>query len=328
MRVRILDLDGSLTSQHRLFDGRTTYHDLRTWGRRIRLACRFRRFRKCERALTNLLGEPCDNEPWITLYGSGDFHHFSLALLRRMQEPCNLLILDKHPDWMRGVPLLHCGTWVAHALRLPCIRRVFHLGGDLDFDNAFRWLAPWKALRSKQVVVMPAIRRFSRGAWARIDHDTLRPMSWLPLVQERLRELLAPYHEDLARLPLYISLDKDVLRAEDATVNWDSGHLNLSEVQAILSTFLALCRRPCGMDVVGDWSPIDVQGGLRHLLHRIEHEPMQVDPVDAAGRNEATNLAILETVRATLAARPSLQRSEDAINCNRRSSSSAWSIAS
>ena len=33
--------------------------------------------------------------------------------------------------------------------------------------------------------------------------------------------------------PLYISLDKDVLRADYAPVNWDSGHLREAEVNAV-----------------------------------------------------------------------------------------------
>src|SRR5262249_54857056 len=137
---------------------------LREWGPRVRLACRFGVFRRFEQELaTRLASEaapakkgtgplesqvPSPFSPAVTLYGSGDFHHVSLALVRRLKEPCNLLVLDNHPDWMRAVPLLHCGTWLYHAARLPQVRRVFHAGGDVDFDNAYRRLAPWPELRS------------------------------------------------------------------------------------------------------------------------------------------------------------------------------------
>ena len=63
--------------------------------------------------------------------------------------PFNLLVLDKHPDWMRGIPFLHCGTWLHHALQLPTLNRVIHCGGDLDFDNAYRWLAPWREIKDR-----------------------------------------------------------------------------------------------------------------------------------------------------------------------------------
>src|SRR5262249_35571478 len=99
-------------------------------------------------------------DPAVTLYGSGDFHHVTLALLARVDRPFNLLVLDNHPDWMRAIPFLHCGTWLRHALRLPNLRRVFHCGGETDFDNGYRRLAPWAEIASGRVVVLPARRRF------------------------------------------------------------------------------------------------------------------------------------------------------------------------
>jgi hypothetical protein len=60
------------------------------------------------------------------------------------------------------------------------------------------------------------------------------------------------------------------------------------------------------MDVVGDWSPVRLSGPLRRLLHLTEHPPLAVDARDAARRNEALNLALLDHVsrcRARLAAR-------------------------
>jgi len=80
-----------------------------------------------------MLGGAADDEPHMTFYGSGDFHHVSLALLRRLREPFNLLVLDNHPDWMRGVPFLHCGTWLRHASLLPMGAAHLPLGGEVDF---------------------------------------------------------------------------------------------------------------------------------------------------------------------------------------------------
>jgi hypothetical protein len=70
------------------------------------MACRLGKFARFERALAGFLGSDTDREPALTLFGSGDFHHVSLALLRRLQQPFNLLVIDKHPDWMRAIPFL------------------------------------------------------------------------------------------------------------------------------------------------------------------------------------------------------------------------------
>src|SRR5262245_16379115 len=168
MDARILDLDGALIPQHMLAGLPHEVCLLGGWGPRIRLGCSFRRFRQFEQALARLLGSAVDDRPRLTFFGSGDFHHVSLALLRRLTKPFNLLVLDNHPDWMRGLPFLHCGTWLWHASRLPQVRHIYHVGGDVDFDNHYRWLAPWRALRDRKITVFPAIRRFRRGPWARI----------------------------------------------------------------------------------------------------------------------------------------------------------------
>ena len=294
MNLRILDLDGSLIAQRGLLRLHPRACDVYDWGPRVRLACGFGRFERFERTLADRLGGPVDNAPWVTLYGSGDFHHVSLALLRRQAQPFNLLVLDNHPDWMRGLPFLHCGTWLYHATRLPQLCQIFHVGGDVDFDNAFRWMAPWPALREGRITVFPAVRRFRGGRWWKIPHEPLRPHADTSLSAERLEELLRPHRLQLARWPLYVSLDKDVMTQTDAVVNWDSGHLRLAEVATVLTYFTEAARgNLLGMDVVGDWSPVQVQGAFRWLFHWTEHPPLAIDPVEACQRNEATNLALL-----------------------------------
>src|SRR5262249_13907145 len=187
MHIRIIDLDGSLLSQPLLFERyRPSVVGVSSWGPDIRLNCSFGKFGLFEQALAAHLGEKPYESPMLTFCGSGDFHHVSLALVRRQRQPFNLLVLDNHPDWMRGVPFLHCGTWLYHAARWPGVRRIFHVGGDVDFDNAYRWLAPWGMLRSGQISVLPARRRLRGQPWLGIGHEPLRPGEDTPVTAERI----------------------------------------------------------------------------------------------------------------------------------------------
>jgi hypothetical protein len=301
MHIRVLDLDGSIPEQAPVMDRYAPVkYDHRGWGPSVRMACRHGRFALFERALAASLDRET-SEPTVTLYGSGDFHHVTLALLRRIQRPFNLLILDKHPDWMRGIPFLHCGTWVYHAARLPQVRRIIHVGGDLDFDNAFRWLAPWRLLRSGKITVLPAIRRFERGGWSGIPHGSLRPEPDAWTSPQRLLELLRPLESDLHRWPLYISLDKDVLCSADAIVNWDSGHLTVPEVEMILEAFLEAARgKLVGMDILGDWSAPHLSGWFRRWLHFTEHPRLRVNPEMAVKKNARANLLLLRSLHSQL----------------------------
>jgi hypothetical protein len=274
---------------------------MQDWGPSIRICCSFPAFRRFEHECADRCADQAQG-PAITFYGSGDFHHVTLTLLRRLREPFNLLILDKHPDWVRGAPLMHCGVWLGHALRLPGLQRLIHLGGDLDFDNWLRWFAPWRQLREGRITVVPAVRRFDRGEWRPIPGEPLRAEPDQPMSPERLERLCGGLRAELARFPLYISIDKDVMRVADALVNWDSGRLELGEVQDLLTWFIgAAGGRVIGMDVSGDWSPARTKGLLRSVLRLTEHPALVVRPQEAAAVNGRTNQALIETVAQAMA---------------------------
>ncbi len=303
MQTRVLDLDGSIVRQTLLLRRRgAVILRLQEWGRNLRLSCRHGTFARFERQLAQLLGSHRDTQPFLSFLGSGDFHHVSLALLRRLTGPFNLLVIDNHPDWMRGIPFLHCGTWLYHAAQLPNVQRIFHLGGDVDFDNAYRWLAPWPMIRSGKIIVAPSRRRFQGSYWDRIAHRPLRRRPDKPAGDDILLEWLAPYRTELAAYPLYISLDKDVLNAFEGAVNWDSGYLTASEVMMVLTAFLdAADGELAGMDIVGDWSPVRLHGWMRRVLHWTEHPRLTIDANEATRRNQALNLRLLDYLSPRLA---------------------------
>jgi hypothetical protein len=300
MRTRILDLDGSLVRQDQLVRHlQARILPLQDWGPSLRIACSHASFGRFQDRLTVLCGSDHDAEPFLSFLGSGDFHHVSLALLRRLHRPCNLLVLDNHPDWMRGVPVLHCGTWLYHVAQLSGVRRIFHLGGDVDFDNAYRWLAPWPMLRCGKIIVSPARRRFRGKRWGHVPHRPLRKWADQPADAGAIEDWLAPFRAELAALPLYISLDKDVLAASEGAVNWDSGHWTAREVVDVVRAFVAAAEGElAGMDVVGDWSPVRLHGLMRRVLHWTEHPRQDIDPDAAAQQNERLNLLLLDGLSA------------------------------
>ena len=297
MHVQVLNFDGGLLAQEQLLETqRPDLIDLGTWGPHLRMACSFKRFRQFERVLHRLL-RPVDG-PSLTFLGSGDFHHVTLALLRRITEPFVLVMFDNHPDWMRGIPFLHCGTWVRHALDLPNLQQVLHVGGNTDFDNAYRLLAPSREIRAGKIVVAPGARPFRGGFWNRVPHQSLRRPG-----QDRLSEAdldfwtarLAPHLEGRA---VYVTFDKDVLVEKDAVINWDSGVLRIGEVLELMARLFERSRaRLVGMDVIGDWSPVKVEGLLRKTLDRMEHPALKVDPDHACQVNEEANLCVADFVR-------------------------------
>jgi hypothetical protein len=296
MKLRVIDLDGGVVGQGALWEHhRADVVPMTDWGPAIRICCSFGAYRRFEAALAERGGAA--EGPAITFCGSGDFHHVTLALLRQVPEPFHLLVLDKHPDWMRGAPLLHCGTWVAHALELPRLRGILHLGAALDLENWLYRFAPWGHLIEGRVRLVPAVHRLTRGRWRSVSREPLRAAADRPMTADRLEDLCGTLRDGLDGLPLYVSIDKDVLRSSDAAVNWDSGHLELDEVQRLLTGLIAAAQgRLIGMDVVGDWSCPRLRGVMRKVLNRTEHPRLEVDPEAAAALNGRTNRALIETV--------------------------------
>jgi hypothetical protein len=183
---------------------------------------------------------------------------------------------------------------------------VFHCGGETDFDNGYRWLAPWSEIGAGRVVILPAGRRFAGGRWARA---TVHPLlsDEVPLA-EVLRSALGPHRDELRRYPLYISVDKDVLTAQDAVVNWDSGLLGLDQALAILEAFLAAAEgRLVGGDILGDWSPVRLGHRLNRLCARLDHPSPEPDPADAACCNRRANVALLHALLPEVADGPCQQ---------------------
>jgi hypothetical protein len=288
VRLQVLELDDSFSGLPNLPE--TEIHvPASKWGPQIRLACTFRTFGRFRHWLRDAL--PFTGHA-VTFLGSGDFHHVTLALLERLSEPFNLLILDKHPDWMRGLPFLHCGSWLWHALRLRRLHRVFHCGGEADFDSAYRWLAPRRELRTGRVVVLPAQRRFTRGIWNRVSTSPLLVDG--AFAADRLRKNLEPFLADLTSYPLYVSVDKDVLVSQDAVGNWDSGWLQLADALAVIETFRSVVRAPLiGADLTGDWSPVHLAGWINRGCEWFDRSNRPTGVANSAETNRTANAAFV-----------------------------------
>ncbi|MFK3648322.1 arginase family protein [Lysobacter enzymogenes] len=236
----VLDLDasvGALPGALRL--------DLRDWHDRLRFAC-------SQRALARFgerLEQTLPARHGCAFLGSGDFHHLSLPLIRRAARAhgrLQVVVFDNHPDNMRFPLAIHCGSWVAKVAALPQVARVHVVGiTSTDIGLAHAWENRLRPLYrgklrywSSQVAVGWA-RRLGLGAAVR-SHAS---------VDAALDAFLAEI--ETGRDPIYLSIDKDVLRPEDAMTNWDQG---LMRADALLAAVARLRSRIVASDITGEIS--------------------------------------------------------------------------
>jgi arginase family enzyme len=156
------------------------------------------------------------------LYGSGDFHHLTALRLRSVAEPMVLVSFDNHPDWDVRPPKWACGGWVNRALELPNVRLASVWGcGNFECWWPHQMFGNRRAERAGILEVHP---------WAddRPSKDRQRKGA---ILRENWRERFEEFAKHLAGEKVYVTIDLDCLRIEQAVTNWESGRFTVADLE-------------------------------------------------------------------------------------------------
>ena len=161
----------------------------------------------------------------IHFLDSGNYHYLSKFWLEKIEEPYSLIVFDHHTDMQESAffGMLSCGSWIKEVLEEhPYIQEVCVVG-------------PPKA----------AIEQCEPNLASRVVF----------LTQEELEAgILEKWHaflENGKELPVYLSIDKDVLCLEDARTNWDQGEMKLEEMEKMIKQVFQK-RNVLGADICGE----------------------------------------------------------------------------
>lgn len=179
----------------------------------------------------------------IHFIDSGNYHYMSRIWLEKLNTPFRLVVFVNHTDMQPPAfgGLLSCGGWVAASLEeLPLLKEVLLVGPD---QEAFDQTEP---------VLQEKVRFLSR--------ERLREMT--------MEEKVLFFEELSVDLPVYLSVDKDVLCAEDASTTWSQGDMTLEELGQFVAILLEK-QDILGMDVCGECDPDACEGDhLNDLANR------------------------------------------------------------
>ncbi len=213
--------------------------DAVSWGPRLRFSAPARLMEKFHR----------EHEARVTpfiLYGSGDFHHLSALWARRIAEPFTLLSFDNHPDWDVRPPRWGCGGWVNRALELSNLTKVSVWGcGNFECWWPRQIFGNRRAEEDGRLEVHPWAD--DRPASARTRRGAILRSNW--------RENFARFADGLGGSSVYVTIDLDCLRAEDAVTNWESGRFTVEDVRWALAQLHASSTTIAGGDICGAFSP-------------------------------------------------------------------------
>ncbi len=251
--------------------------DARKWGPELRfsapphLISEF--YRECETHLASS----------FLLYGSGDFHHLTALRLRRVAGPIVVVSFDNHPDWDVRPPKWGCGGWVNRALELPYVKHVAVWGcGNFECWWPHQIFGNRRAERAGILDVHPWADE--RAAKDRKRRGAILRANW--------RDHFDQFVKELGGGSVYVTIDLDCLRAEEAATNWESGQFNVVDLEWALSRLVG-SSRIIGGDICGAFSPPAYARWKQRFAAEFDHPKLQLPAADQIDRINSAALAKL-----------------------------------
>jgi hypothetical protein len=251
--------------------------DARVWGPRLRFSAPPRLIADFYREHETNLAVP------FLLYGSGDFHHLTALRLRQIAEAIVLVSFDNHPDWDVRPPKWGCGGWINRALELPHIKHVAIWGcGNFECWWPHQIFGNRRAERAGILEVHP---------WAddRPMKDRQRKGA---ILSENWRERFEQFVNGLASENIYVTIDLDCLRIDEAVTNGESGRFSIPDLQWALGKLREFCRI-IGGDICGAYSAPAYARWKQRFAAEFDHPKIQLpssDPIRAINFKALQNL--------------------------------------
>ena len=164
----------------------------------------------------------------IHFLDNGNYHYATKFFAEKISFPFSLVLYDHHSDMQPSLfpGMLSCGNWAAELLRSHAsLRQLILVGPE---QKSMEEIPP--AFKGKLVCI----------SMEEIDEH---------MVNQKLSEIQM-------KLPVYISIDKDVLDRNGARTNWNQGSMSLRILEKLLLQVFEH-QNVIGVDICGECSPME-----------------------------------------------------------------------
>ena len=158
---------------------------------------------------------------------SGNYHYMSAIMLDMLKEPFSLIVLDHHPDMQPPMfgDILSCGGWVLDVLNNnPFVRDVHIIGADK------------KLIEKLEEADVKRVKFYGIEDVIKVDESENKKFS---------------INIPETAFPVYLSLDKDVIRRDELVTNWDQGEATIEQIFSFMKELLH-SRDVIGFDICGE----------------------------------------------------------------------------
>ncbi len=251
--------------------------DARNWGPQLRFSAPPRSVGEFYREYETQLASP------FLLFGSGDFHYLTALWIRRVAQPVTIVSFDNHPDWDVRPPKWGCGGWVNRALELPQVKHIAVWGcGNFECWWPHQLFGNRRAERTGILEVHP---------WAD-DRPVKDRQRRGAILRDNWHEHFERFLEQIGGTSVYVTIDLDCLRAEEAVTNWESGRFEIVDLEWALTKLRESSQIIAG-DICGAYSSPHYARFKQRFAAEFDHPKIQLPPVDQIRRINSATLAKL-----------------------------------
>ena len=174
------------------------------------------------RIIRDRLSEYEDPASGIHLIDTGNYHYMSRIFTSFIEESYDLVLIDHHTDMQEASfgGLLSCGSWAREVLEKDEHLRTLTVIGPEKFEDG-----------GEERCVSASGKQLTAVTYEGMNHSG-------------------------GNIPLYISVDKDVMSTSECITNWDQGDLTADELCALIES-VSDGRRIIGADICGGISESD-----------------------------------------------------------------------
>jgi arginase family enzyme len=158
----------------------------------------------------------------IHFIDSGNYHYVTKIMTDRIKEPFSLVVFDHHTDMQKPMieGLTSCGDWAGKVIKdNPYICQLILVGPEKKDINAI-------GLRSNKLITYSAQEIRAEAMESKTNQIDLS-------------------------VPVYISIDKDILDESISETNWSQGHMKLGTLEHMLGIIIRN-QKVLGIDICGE----------------------------------------------------------------------------
>lgn len=208
---------------------------------------------------------------------SGNYHYITKIITDHITEPFGLVMYDHHTDMqIPMVPeMMSCGDWAGQTLiQNENLRQLVVVGPpESDIEQT---LESYSGSQSGRLLTFSA---------EDLHGD---------LLENKLKHIRTD-------LPLYISIDKDVLGTEYTETNWSQGDMSIDGLERLLSVFLGGQAEEKNTDACRNDERYD--GGIRHsrilgvdVCGEVQTDISVPEYLEAEEKNEKVNIELFRFI--------------------------------